>query len=84
MKLLALLGVLFAESKNDQGRSSKGRISAEELRAGNVRPNKNLLSVNNLSGVGCRMVEIQDPYYFAVSQSFFNRFNNCGREMIIK
>lgn len=52
-----------------------------ELRkAANARPNQDLDTLNNLSGIGCQLVALEDENLMAVSKIFFKDFNSCGRE----
>jgi len=60
-------------------RKKGGGGDGESLTPGNLRPNKNLNSLNNLNGVGCRIVEVNDPLLMAVSNQFLKNFLNCGR-----
>lgn len=85
MKIKILSTVLLVEVLANAGggggfrRKKGGGGDGESLTPGNLRPNKNLNSLNTLSGVGCRIVEINDPLLMAVSNQFLKSFLNCGR-----
>ena len=49
------------------------------LTAGKARANPNLSSVNNLNGVGCQLIEVEDEFTMAIGGFYLKRFTNCGR-----
>ena len=49
------------------------------LTAGKAKANPNLSSVNNLNGVGCQLIEVEDEFTMAIGGFYLKRFTNCGR-----
>ena len=49
------------------------------MTAGKARANPNLSSVNNLNGVGCQLIEVEDEFTMAIGGFYLKRFTNCGR-----
>lgn len=83
MRLFALLICELLASRNGQG--GRRRIQRKNgpgtwaLTSGMAKPNPNLSNVNNLNGVGCQIIEVEDEYTMAIGGYYLKRFTNCGR-----
>lgn len=71
-------------SSNSPYRRAGEAADGESLTVGNVRPNKNVDTLNNLNYIGCGFSQVNEKHLMAVSNQFFNSYSNCGREMILK
>jgi len=86
MRLLALLICELLAAGRGQGgnwggrrKGGKSKTGEPALTSGTARPNPNVASVNNLNGIGCQLVELDDEKLMAIGGHYLKRFTNCGR-----
>jgi hypothetical protein len=81
MRLLALFICELLASRGWGGRrkGNKSKGGEPALTSGTARPNPNVASVNNLNGIGCQIVELNDDKIMAIGGHYLKKFTNCGR-----
>lgn len=88
MQLILAVSLLLGSAVGNEENTGKGNgrrqrtSGANKLPAlmpGISRPNKNLNSLNNHQGIGCKLKEIASPYVAAIGAKLLKNWLNCGR-----